>query len=392
MNKFIRSLIVMPLLALLLVTIPAVLFSVLGDTPSAVGQTVPPPTGTVVPPTHVPRPPRIPPTPVPARVPDLRARANGFLLEKVIGDRQSATIYGVAFNGRLFRTENNGSTWALVSSRPRFGNFIMSPADPYVLYSAEPLNCEEGDDSEAVPAFYRSVDGGVIWEDTAPAMALVPLLANSADADVVLAAACDGLYQSSDRGDSWTPLATGSTDRVWAGLVPKEAWAAFFAGTPADEATWDILYVVATGDDGDVILSSIDGGARWMVITPIEDTTLFDISSLTGDPTSDLRTWFTDEQGVWSTEDGGNLWGLSSQGLTGVLARGLNDVEHHPSEMLLLATGRGFYAKATDETLWKPLGTGVFLRLNINNLLFTDSRSDKIWLNTLNGVYVYTLR
>ena len=330
------------------------------------------------------------PTAVPPRVPDLRVRANGFLLEKVIGDRQSATIYGLAFSGRLFRTEDNGSSWALVTSRPRFESFLMSPADPYMLYAAEALVC---DGSESSVSFYRSSDGGVTWEDTDPGMALYPLLANGADSALVLAASCNGLYQSTDGGDSWTPLATDETDSVWEGLVATRAWAAYFAGDPSDVPTWEVLYIVAEGLDGsDVILNSIDGGARWMVITPVAEDIDFDISSLTGDPTSDLRIWFADEAGVWSTEDGGNLWGLSSQGLANVLARGLREIEHHPNEILLLATGRGLYSKATDETQWTTLGTGIFLRLNISDLLFTDSRDTRIWLNTPNGVYVYTLR
>jgi hypothetical protein len=70
----------------------------------------------------------------------------------------------------------------------------------------------------------------------------------------------------------------------------------------------------------------------------------------------------------------------------------LNDIVLHPNELLLLATEQGLYGKGTAVNRWSKLGDGVFLRLAIDSLLFTDSRPSRLWLNAEDGVYTFTVR
>lgn len=398
MKKAIRSYLFLPLAAILLVAIPAVLFSIAGKMPIALAQTIPGPTSTAtippvpsatatstipISPLPTPTPTLRPVSPLPTPRPsvvvtDGRIRIGGEILKKVIGNRLSPTIYGFTFSDRLYRTPNNGRTWALVTSTPDVDEFLMSPADPYVLYSSYALNCR----SQRVAPLYRSDDGGLTWENLAPDMSLLPLLADPYDSDTLYAAGCDGIYITYDGGLSWEPVSTAADEPLWDTYVAFEM----------EAAEGDALYVRADTVSGEsVILYSDDGGESWSVISPEATDDPLSISSISVDPYVNGRVWAADAQGVWSTEDLGQFWGLSSAGLANVLDRGLNDVIIHPTEKLFLATDEGFYSKTVSATRWTKLGRDT-VRLEVFNFLFTDSLPSRLWLNTEKGVYRYLVR
>ena len=163
-------------------------------------------------------------------------------------------------------------------------------------------------------------------------------------------------------------------------------------GTSVELADGDALYVRADSAAGEsVILYSADGGSTWSVISPDASDATLEITSITVDPDEDGRVWAADAQGVWSTEDLGQFWGLSSAGLASVLDDGLNDVILHSTEKLFLATNAGFYSKTVAATRWTKLGRET-VALEIFNFLFTDSLPSRLWLNTENGVYRYLVR
>ncbi len=396
MKKAIRSYLFLPLAAILLVAIPALLFSISGHSATALAQTVPtagptstiPPVETATPTSTIPTSPL--PTPVPTRRPvsplpvpapsvtDGRIRVGGEVLKKVIGNRLSPTIYGFTFTDKLYRTPNNGRTWALVTRTPDVDEFLMSPADPYVLYSSYPLNCR----ARMVAPLYRSDDGGLTWEDLAPDLSLLPLMADPYDEDVVYAAGCDGIYITEDGGLTWDALSTSADEPLWETYV----------GFEMEAAEGSALYVRADSAAGEsVILYSEDGGESWVVISPEATSDPLSISSISVDPYINGFVWFAEAQGVWSTEDLGQFWGLSSAGLANVLPDGLNDVIIHPTDKLFLATEQGFYSKTVAATRWTKLGRET-VRLDVFNFLFTDSLPSRLWLNTENGVYRYLVR
>ncbi len=393
MKKAIRSYLFLPLAAILLVAIPALLFSMSGNTPVVSAQTIPGPTATrTIPPVITATPtttiptsplptPRPPVSPLPKPKPgvtDGRIRVGGEILRKVIGNRLSPTIYGLTFGDRLYRTPNNGRTWTLVTSTPDVDEFLMSPADPYVLYSSYPINCATRD----IEPVYRSDDGGLTWENLDVDMKLLPLYADPYDSDMLYAAACDGIYTSDDGGMSWTALSTSADEPLWATYVGLEMQA----------SEGNAFYVRADSATGEsVILYSEDGGLTWMIISPEATSNALSISSISVDPYMNGYVWMAEKQGVWSTEDLGQFWGLSSAGLANVLPGGLNDVIIHPTDQLFLATVRGFYSKDVSATRWTKLGRET-VQLEIYNFHFTDSLPSRLWLNTETGVFRYLVR
>ena len=58
------------------------------------------------------------------------AVVDGNRLQQVIGNRLSSTIYGLSDDDSLFRSEDDGDNWELVTTSSEIKDFAMSPADP----------------------------------------------------------------------------------------------------------------------------------------------------------------------------------------------------------------------------------------------------------------------
>ncbi|MGL4649033.1 MAG: hypothetical protein ACRC1H_06480, partial [Caldilineaceae bacterium] len=393
----VRSFLLLPLFALLLVVIPALLLSWMGTPSAALGQTVPlPPTGTPLPtlkppvatptrrPTTVPpqsplptptarptlRPTATPPKATPRPGADGRVRVEGVVLARAIGDRRTGTVYGISERGVLYRSDDNGIYWDRVTTAPEVTDFILSPVNPSILYSSLPLVCET--DPGDPGSISVSVDSGDSWMPIEVSPALEPIWADGEDDERVIAAACNGLYESEDGGVTWLPLATTEDDLLWSQARAVEI-----------EDAGDLLYaLLQLQDGGSLVAVSNDGGVTWAVISPALADDPFVATALAVDPASTGHIWAAGPQGVWITEDLGQFWGLSASGLAGALppsAKGLHDVVYHPRDLLFVATDAGFYSKRTTDLPWRKLGSET-VGLRIDSLLLTESAPRRLWL------------
>lgn len=396
-------LILLLVVALMLVVVPALLISWAGAPRSALGQTVPaPPTGTAIPTDEPPpaatpaatptlRPTGVPPQsplPTPRATPrttprpgaDGRVRIGGVVLARAIGDRRSNVVYGITERGRLYRSDDNGIYWESVTDAPQVTDFIISPANPSLLYSSLPLVCESG--TRAAGPILISDDGGLTWSEVQ--VALEPLWAAGDDAERALAAGCEGIYESRDGGATWAPLATADDDPLWETARAVEI-----------EDAGDLLYALLQQEGGaSLVAVSNDGGARWTVISPAELDEPFAAAAIAVDPATVGRLWAASPQGIWVTEDMGQFWGLSANGLAPALespAGGLHDLAFHPRELLFVASDAGFYSKRTGDLPWRKLGSET-VNLRIESLLLTESAPRRLWLNTEIGVYRFLIR
>lgn len=394
MNRSLRSLLLIPLLVVALVA--AITFALsLASSATVLGQTTPPQPPGTIPDVPTPRPtdppasaptsaPVSPPaTPVPVSISDSRVRANGWILQKVIGNPLSDTIFGVAVAPRLYRSDDNGRTWAFIKRNPAITDFVMSPANPSVLYSAFPIECE----GNAQVPFYRSNNSGIDWLELAPGFNVLPLIADPQDSDIVIGAGCDGLYRSDDGGWTWSMLSTSANDAFWSDYTPVEIEASYYAD--GDIASLTHLYALVRGDSGSLVLHSGDGGFTWSEITPMGDRLHF--YALAVDDYMLGRLWLTEENGIWTTEDQGQFWGFSSRGLDAAIENGLSDIVQHPDDLLFVGSGMGLYSKPVSDTLWELVGNRALQRQEIATLLLTDSADWQIWVNAANGVYRYFL-
>lgn len=349
------------------------------------------PTGTPTPPV----------TPTQTLPPDALV-IDGRWVERVIGDRFRNELYALA-DGRLYRSPDDGATWNLVTDAPAVDRFIMSAADPDVLYSSYGLACLAGGPDVLL---YKSTDGGLTWQELSGVRNLQPLLAHITEVDWVLAAGCDAPYLCIDGGASWTARPDPSPESLWGIYEARRMAAAPLAGPPEPETpNWDRLYVggVSEGGGGGVIFTG-DLGATWTRISPAFASAPWWISALEADLLTAGRLWFADPHGVWATADNGGSWVVTSSGLEDVIYRdepgatfGLDAlVFHNPrlggaTQRLYLGTARGLYWKGLADLAWqKVTGTG-FDDHAIGGLLFTETNPNILYVNTADGAFTYVI-
>lgn len=316
MQRLLRTFLILPALIIGLVVIPTVAFSASRDgddqritlnqtsplpTPTN-GGTVPPPTPTRRPPVvvyptatpHYHRPPRVYPTPiVPTATPTVPAAATptdeAFIgnerMTKVIGDRLSSVLYAYTENGWLYRSDDNGRVWDLVTTDPTVDDFVMNAANPDVLYSDSEITCEAGvADDEAL--MYRSIDGGLTWIALPDSLNKRPLLSHQGDPNSLFAADCTMLYLTTDGGLTWEAKPDNSPDALWENFhVVDMAASSLLGDTLPDEPNWNQLFAGGLDENGTgVIAFSNDLGETWVRLTPNIDPAPWGMSAITADP------------------------------------------------------------------------------------------------------------
>lgn len=423
MLRPLRALLLLPALIVVLAVLPSVAFS-RGDSSgdrSALYQTISPlPTqpGTVPPPTATPtrrpyptatpwRKVYYPPPPTPTLAPtptatprdDEMALIDGVPIRKIIGDRLSSTLYAYTFSGWLYRSPDDGATWQLVTTQPAVPDFVMSAADPAVLYSGLGADC--GGPPQPPQPLYKSVDGGVNWSQLPGGENLRPLLAHAGDANSIFAAGCDGPYLSTDGGHTWTAKPDHSPDNIWQTYRVVEMASASLVGDPRPASpTWGQIIAGGVATDGSgIVVFSNDLGDSWVRLTPNVFPASWGMNSLALDVFTEGLVAFAEPRSVWQTANYGINWQVSTQGLETVAQRdlagatfGLNDLVYHPTGRLYLATVRGLYSKEFDAQVWAKVAGALYDTTAITSLLYTETNPTLLWLNTEQGVYIHRIQ
>lgn len=372
-----------------------------GTVPGTVPTATPTPTPGQVFPTATPPRPRPTPTSTPATSGDEGARRSraavqigSYEVMWVTGNRFSMTIYAVTDNGWLYRSDDDGRSWRLMTTNPHFERFLMSPADPDVLYAGTGMACT----SDGVPDgfLFKSTRGGRSWARLEGTANLQPLLAHPTDPDRLLAAGCDGLYSTDDGGSSWSLRGGSSQVNLW-GTYGLRAMAAAPLATAPGQTPPHWAYLYASGVDADgvsIVAFSGDEGGTWEQLTPLVNPIPLGLAALEGDPYAAGRLWFADSQGVWSTEDFGASWAFGARGLDIALdsssdniPSGLHAIIYHENGTLFLGTARGLHQQLPGSDRWVFVPVDGLGSRSVNGLLVTVSNPRVLWLNSEGGVY-----
>ena len=204
--------------------------------------------------------------------------------------------------------------------------------------------------------------------------ALHSLTQSERDPNVLITGTFNGIFKSSDSGETWTALPTASTP----GLVHVES----LAIDPRDSnviyaGTWYLPY------------KSTDGGRSWRVIKNgiIDDSDIFAINI---DPRNANHVIASACSGIYETRDAGESWhkvqGIPSQ------SRRTRAILQHPSipGLVFAGTTEGFWrsAKGGDNNSWMVTTSR---QLEINSITVHPSRPNNIYIGTNNyGVMVST--
>jgi photosystem II stability/assembly factor-like uncharacterized protein len=346
------------------------------------GGTVPRPTPRPIPPRPVPPPPAYPtPTPV-TRTTTTPATVGTSEIVKVIGDRLSSTIYAYTDNGWLYRSDLDGRAWTLVITNPLVEDFVMSAADPNVLYSGEGPTCTSS--AATIAPMYKSIDGGYSWTELTTGLDLKPLLIDPANADNVFAADCSTLYLSTDGGLTWSPKPATAADNLWQTYAPVALASASLVGNPQPATPhWEQIFGVGNDLQGaGVVAFTGDLGDTWANITSATDS-LSDVTAVEASLYEGGKLWVVDSKGVWSTADYGVNWTLAKKGLEYLIRTGatFNDVTYGRDGTLYLATEYGLFVQTQPGAAWERPEDVNFGGQTMLNLLVTETNPRRLWIN-----------
>lgn len=415
MKNMIRILLLLPVIVLAAVAVPSLVLQTLAADGSAwtVSQTSPldtptptdPGNGTIptATPTRQPQPtarptrtptPR-PPAPGPAPVlpaPTVAPRTgssdlftvNGRTIYKVIGDRLSATIYGFAENGWLYRSNNDGRTWALVTTGALTRDFIMNAGNPLVLYSGAGVACSAAESVNA--PLHRSDDGGVTWTMVRTGMNLRPLLTNPADPMMLFAADCAMIYLSPDGGRTWRAKLDVSAAALWEQYAVVDMDAAALVGDPQPAPSWAQLFALGVARTGGAVAFTGETGDSWVDITNLDQPPTAP-RAVVAHQTQAGRLWVLAADGVWATANFGIDWEFLGDGLPAPLFNGgLHGLTYGLDGALYLATAQGLFTLPPGATAWEFMALPGGARRSIDSLLLTETAPGQLWLNTDDGV------
>jgi photosystem II stability/assembly factor-like uncharacterized protein len=158
------------------------------------------------------------------------------------------TLYAAAAGG-VFKTTNGGEGWTFTFRNPNSADVVALTIDASV-----PSHIYAGAEEVDWPphgGLFRSTDSGASWSDSLLNLDVYALVIDPSSPTTLYAATYDGVYKSSNGGETWpTPSAT-----LTSLIVPA------LAIDPSNPST---LYA---GTSGGVVFRSIDSGSTWTTIT-----------------------------------------------------------------------------------------------------------------------------
>jgi photosystem II stability/assembly factor-like uncharacterized protein len=245
---------------------------------------------------------------------------------------QPAVFYMAAVNGGVWKSDDFGNTWKpIFDDQPSgsVGALAVAPSDPNIIYvgSGEGL---QRPDLAVGDGIYKSTDAGQTWTHLGlhDAQQITAIVVDPHNPDRVFVAAAGhpygpnaerGVFRSLDGGKTFAKVLykdenTGAADIVMDPRNPQILFAALWA---ARVAPWEVRsgeYFVIPGSG---LYKSTDGGATWKPISkglPTSEDGLSRIGIAIA-PSNPQRIYLNvetkkDKAGVYRSDDAGESWQL----------------------------------------------------------------------------------
>ena len=232
-----------------------------------------------------------------------------------VGTGSEAIRSNVSIGKGIYKSSDAGRTWRFVGLRDagQIGAIVVHPTNPDIVYAAVVGNPFATSRTRGV---YRSRDGGATWQQVlflSDSTGAVDIELQPGSPDVVYASMWhgarrpwtiisgggeDGIYKSTNGGDSWTRLAGG----LPTGIVGKSDLAVS-AAAPLR------VYALVEAKVGGGLYRSDDAGATWALVntTPGLITRPFYYDNVDADPTN-ADVVYVGTEGFYKSTDGGRTF------------------------------------------------------------------------------------
>jgi len=255
--------------------------------------------------------------------------ANTRHIAKIIVDPKNELITWVAAIGHLFgkneergvyKTVDGGNTWQkvlYVSDSVGIIDMAIEPSNPQTIYATAwnikrtPYSLESGGQGSGI---YKSVDGGITWNNITPSLKLPPtdaigiigITVSAINPDKVFAlveSKKGGLFKSENGGKDWVKVSEDANIR-------QRAW--YFSRIYCDPLNEETIYAMNVG-----MYKSTDGGKTFKGIR----TGHSDHHDMWIDPKDPNRLGLANDGGAQVSFDGGANWSSLNNQPTGQFYR-----------------------------------------------------------------------
>ena len=255
-----------------------------------------------------------------------------------------ATVNGVQYGpvARTFRVERGAVYLPLIlcayaPPAPTWSSTTGLSARTVYALAPDPTNCHTRY-AGADDGVYRSTDTGNTWVATGLSGPLITSVAVDPAASQTIYAATwgQGVYKSSNGGTSWSQVNSGLGDELWLYALVLAPDGSLYAGTY----------------DGGVYKST-SGGASWSPVNNgLGD---FNIRALAADPNNSQVVYAGTTDGVYKTTNGGASWSATGSGLAGQTVWVLG-VHPTSSATIFAGTDNGLYRSTDGGGTWAQVG------------------------------------
>jgi photosystem II stability/assembly factor-like uncharacterized protein len=247
----------------------------------------------------------------------------GRIDDVAVDERNPSTIYVGAASGGVWKTTNNGTTWAPLfdgQSVASIGDIALTPSHPELVWvgTGEPNNRQSSSFGDGI---YKSTDGGRTWTHMGlrETQHIGRVVIDPVDPDTVYVAALGrlwgpnaerGVFKTTDGGRTWTNVKFIDQDTGFVDLVmdPTNRLVLYGAAYQRRRAPWGFN----GGGPGGGIYKTADGGRTWSRLTsglPAGTIGRIGLAIWRRDPrvlyaTVEHRT----EGGTFRSDDGGETW------------------------------------------------------------------------------------
>ena len=287
---------------------------------------------------------------------------NASIFKLAVDPRNRDIVYAATAEG-IQKTVDGGANWVPLGQRAAF---ILSMA-------VDPRNRNIAFVGTTAGIISRTKDGGLTWETTGklPPVTVMALAIDPGTGAVFAMLETKGIYRSMDDGKTWALRA--NMDYLYGNRVESLS---------VDEKE-SVLYGASQGG----VLRSSDGGSTWLLLK--DGLTSTAISSVVVDRTTPARLLAsTFEAGVWVSDNGGQSWSPSNQGL-GPLSVNLIVQSPDDGQLFYALTTKGMFQSTNGGKSWRqtPNGpTGSILSIVFEGqdgkTLFVGTEADGIWKST----------
>jgi photosystem II stability/assembly factor-like uncharacterized protein len=241
--------------------------------------------------------------------------------------------FAATASGNLWKTDNNGITWAPVFDNEAsyaIGVVTLDPTDPLVVW----VGTGENNAQRSVgfgDGVYKSVDDGQSWTNMGlkDSGHISQIWVDPVDSDTVLVAAQGplwgpggdrGLYKTTDGGQTWQPILTVDENTGINEFVvdPRDSNNIVASSYQRRRHVW----VLINGGPGSAIHKTTDGGQTWSKVEtglPSDDNMgRIGLAAAPSDPDMiyAIIEASEEERGIYRSTDFGDTWSKRSEHMT----------------------------------------------------------------------------